>query len=272
MQYIKTFLYLVQKFRLKHYFFRNYFNFLFLFFKQPRDYHFDYIVSDPHTGDHKSQWEVKEKGVVRGAYSLVEPDGTTRVVEYIADEHGFRAVVKKLGTPIHPSHDDLVQPVAPLIATPVPAPAPEPIIVPEPQPQPQPQPVLYDGHESYNGHFQNYVPSLGDYPAAPAPIEVPKVFYQPYEPAASPHYQEAPFFPVQRQIGENAEYYGFTGNDDDDSAYTKYGQEDGGEREDGGFDRGYSFEESRPQAVSVPFKLAPGYQQQPIVYILQQKY
>ncbi|XP_044262999.1 titin-like [Tribolium madens] len=69
---------------------------------KPRDYHFSYAVSDPHTGDHKSQWEVKENGVVRGAYSLLEPDGTTRIVEYIADHDGFRAVVKKIGTAIHP--------------------------------------------------------------------------------------------------------------------------------------------------------------------------
>lgn len=34
-------------------------------------------------------------------YSLLEPDGTTRVVEYIADDHGFRATVKKLGVGTH---------------------------------------------------------------------------------------------------------------------------------------------------------------------------
>ncbi|KAF2879435.1 hypothetical protein ILUMI_26735 [Ignelater luminosus] len=68
---------------------------------EPKDYHFQYAVSDPHTGDHKQQWEVKEKGVVRGMYSLLEPDGTTRVVEYIADDHGFRATVKKLGVATH---------------------------------------------------------------------------------------------------------------------------------------------------------------------------
>lgn len=72
------------------------------FLQKPRDYHFEYAVSDPHTGDHKSQWEVKKDGVVRGAYSLLEPDGTTRIVEYIADDlHGFRAVVKKIGEPIN---------------------------------------------------------------------------------------------------------------------------------------------------------------------------
>ncbi|XP_065157392.1 cuticle protein-like [Atheta coriaria] len=68
---------------------------------KPTNYKFEYGVSDPHTGDHKSQWEVKENGVVRGAYSLLEPDGTTRLVEYYADDTGFHADVKKLGTAIH---------------------------------------------------------------------------------------------------------------------------------------------------------------------------
>lgn len=53
---------------------------------------------------------MKENGVVRGAYSLLEPDGTTRIVEYIADDDGFRAVVKKIGTSIHPTSPVIVQP------------------------------------------------------------------------------------------------------------------------------------------------------------------
>lgn len=39
---------------------------------------------------------------MRGAYSLLEADGTTRVVEYYADDTGFHADVKNIGTPIHP--------------------------------------------------------------------------------------------------------------------------------------------------------------------------
>lgn len=38
-----------------------------------------------------------------GAYSLAEPDGTTRIVEYTADKHnGFNAVVKRIGHAQHP--------------------------------------------------------------------------------------------------------------------------------------------------------------------------
>ncbi|CAH0724278.1 unnamed protein product, partial [Brenthis ino] len=66
-------------------------------------YAFEYAVRDPHTGDNKAQWEKRDGDVVRGAYSLVEPDGSVRVVEYRADDKtGFNAVVKRIGPNIHP--------------------------------------------------------------------------------------------------------------------------------------------------------------------------
>ncbi|XP_022122048.2 cuticle protein 7 [Pieris rapae] len=72
-------------------------------YNSPAKYQYDYSVSDPHTGDHKAQWETREGDVVRGAYSLAEPDGSTRIVEYTADKiHGFRAVVRKIGFAPHP--------------------------------------------------------------------------------------------------------------------------------------------------------------------------
>lgn len=37
------------------------------------------------TGDAKSQTETRSGDVVQGSYSLVEPDGTRRIVEYTAD-------------------------------------------------------------------------------------------------------------------------------------------------------------------------------------------
>ncbi|XP_019875915.1 cuticle protein 19 [Aethina tumida] len=65
-------------------------------------YEFNYGVQDPHTGDHKSQHEVRDGDVVKGSYSLVEPDGTTRTVHYTADDHnGFNAVVEKSGHAVH---------------------------------------------------------------------------------------------------------------------------------------------------------------------------
>uniref|UniRef100_T1HNH0 Cuticle protein n=1 Tax=Rhodnius prolixus TaxID=13249 RepID=T1HNH0_RHOPR len=59
-------------------------------------YKFEYAVHDAHTGDVKSQSEAREGDVVHGSYSLVEPDGSKRVVEYTADPHrGFNAVVHR---------------------------------------------------------------------------------------------------------------------------------------------------------------------------------
>lgn len=59
-------------------------------------YSFSYGVKDTLTGDDKSQHEVREGGVVRGQYSLVEPDGSRRIVDYTADDvNGFQAVVSK---------------------------------------------------------------------------------------------------------------------------------------------------------------------------------
>lgn len=66
-------------------------------------YAFNYGVKDPHTGDVKSQHEERDGDVVKGSYSLVEPDGSTRTVEYAADDHtGFNAVVHKSGHAVHP--------------------------------------------------------------------------------------------------------------------------------------------------------------------------
>lgn len=66
-------------------------------------YKFEYGVKDDHTGDHKSQWEVRDGDVVKGEYTLDEADGTKRVVQYTADDHhGFNAVVKKIGHAYHP--------------------------------------------------------------------------------------------------------------------------------------------------------------------------
>ncbi|XP_023939928.2 cuticle protein-like [Bicyclus anynana] len=72
------------------------------YYTYPR-YAFEYAVRDPHTGDNKAQWEKRDGDVVRGAYSLVEPDGSLRVVEYRADDKsGFNAVVKRIGPNLHP--------------------------------------------------------------------------------------------------------------------------------------------------------------------------
>jgi hypothetical protein len=56
-------------------------------FQAPAKYEFSYSVEDPVTGDHKSQREARDGDVVKGEYSLLQPDGSIRRVEYTADDH-----------------------------------------------------------------------------------------------------------------------------------------------------------------------------------------
>lgn len=68
------------------------------------------------THDKKAQWETRDGGAVKGSYSLVEPDGSLRVVDYRADDHsGFNAVVKKIGPTVHSVGKLPVVPHLPLI-------------------------------------------------------------------------------------------------------------------------------------------------------------
>lgn len=76
-------------------------------------YSYAYDVQDTLTGDAKSQHESRDGDVVSGSYSLIEADGTRRIVEYTADPvNGFNAVVRR---------EPLVKPVikvAPLVFQP----------------------------------------------------------------------------------------------------------------------------------------------------------
>ncbi|XP_055618819.1 cuticle protein-like [Toxorhynchites rutilus septentrionalis] len=59
-------------------------------------YSYSYGISDALTGDQKSQHETRSGDVVQGSYSVVDPDGHKRTVEYTADPHnGFNAVVHR---------------------------------------------------------------------------------------------------------------------------------------------------------------------------------
>lgn len=68
-------------------------------------YKFEYGVKDPHTKDHKSQWEHRDGDKVDGEYTLDEADGTKRIVKYTSDKKGgFVAHVERVGHAIHPPH------------------------------------------------------------------------------------------------------------------------------------------------------------------------
>ncbi|CAG9560606.1 unnamed protein product [Danaus chrysippus] len=58
-------------------------------------YEFEYKVADPHTGDFKKQRELRDGGLVKGFYELLQPDGHERRVDYYSDDKiGFQADVK----------------------------------------------------------------------------------------------------------------------------------------------------------------------------------
>uniref|UniRef100_A0AAG5CV24 Larval cuticle protein A3A n=1 Tax=Anopheles atroparvus TaxID=41427 RepID=A0AAG5CV24_ANOAO len=59
-------------------------------------YQYAYNVQDTLTGDSKTQEETRDGDIVKGSYSLIEPDGSRRIVNYYADPiNGFNAVVQK---------------------------------------------------------------------------------------------------------------------------------------------------------------------------------
>ncbi|XP_026276530.1 adult-specific cuticular protein ACP-20-like [Frankliniella occidentalis] len=74
-------------------------------------YEFKYGVEDSHTGDYKDQKEERDGDVVKGEYSLLQPDGRKRIVHYTASKHGgFNAIVSYSGHAIHPEvhgHPDI---------------------------------------------------------------------------------------------------------------------------------------------------------------------
>ncbi|XP_030374203.1 larval cuticle protein A1A [Scaptodrosophila lebanonensis] len=134
-------------------------------------YSFGYDIQDGYTGDLKSQHETRHGDVVKGSYSVVDPDGTKRTVDYTADpHHGFNAVVRK----------------EPLAYKPIPAPAPRPqpahalsLHVPGPGPAPAPAPPLPPVPKapapvlSYPLALTAYHRSAPAPPAPPAHVPVP---------------------------------------------------------------------------------------------------
>ncbi|GBP81518.1 Cuticle protein 8 [Eumeta japonica] len=78
-------------------------------------YEYSYSVADGHSGDNKSQQEVRDGDAVKGSYSFHEADGSVRTVEYTADDHnGFNAVVHRSA----PTAAPVVVKAAPLLAAP----------------------------------------------------------------------------------------------------------------------------------------------------------
>uniref|UniRef100_A0A8W7PH62 Uncharacterized protein n=1 Tax=Anopheles coluzzii TaxID=1518534 RepID=A0A8W7PH62_ANOCL len=121
-------------------------------------YAFNYGVADHSTGDVKSQHETRDGDVVKGQYSLVEPDGSVRTVDYTADPiNGFNAVVSKTAPLVH-AHAPVVKHVVPAVKAVHHVPA-APVV----------QKVVYAHepllHVAKTGHYTEHAPAVhyGDY-------------------------------------------------------------------------------------------------------------
>ncbi|XP_049940325.1 cuticle protein 7-like isoform X5 [Schistocerca serialis cubense] len=98
-------------------------------------YSFSYSVSDALTGDAKQQQESRSGDAVQGSYSVVEPDGAVRTVQYsAAPGAGFNAVVSRSGGAPPPPAPARVAVPAPLPGRLVPLPAALPRLAPLPPP------------------------------------------------------------------------------------------------------------------------------------------
>ncbi|XP_043208748.1 adult-specific cuticular protein ACP-20-like [Amphibalanus amphitrite] len=73
-------------------------------YAEPRPYHYQYAVDDPHYGPmFNKQEEADGAGNVVGSYAVNLPDGRTQIVKYVADGYsGFNAEVSYEGYAHHP--------------------------------------------------------------------------------------------------------------------------------------------------------------------------
>ncbi|KAG1698098.1 Cuticle protein 10.9 [Nymphon striatum] len=62
--------------------------------EKPQPYEFSYDITDDEQNSNGRQESGDEYGNMKGAYSIKLANGLTRWVQYVADEGGFRAVIK----------------------------------------------------------------------------------------------------------------------------------------------------------------------------------
>ena len=62
-------------------------------YRQPKQaYHYSYSIGDKEKVQHHYE-ESDGSGTVNGAYGYIDEKGIHRLVQYVADEHGFRAKI-----------------------------------------------------------------------------------------------------------------------------------------------------------------------------------
>lgn len=66
-------------------------------FQEPANYQFEYHVYDPESGNDFGHQETRQGDVAQGKYFVLLPDGRKQIVEYIADQKGYRPKISYEG-------------------------------------------------------------------------------------------------------------------------------------------------------------------------------
>lgn len=64
------------------------------FFQEPANYEFSYEVNDPDSGSDFGHEEDRQDEEARGTYYVLLPDGRKQIVEYEADEEGYKPMIR----------------------------------------------------------------------------------------------------------------------------------------------------------------------------------
>jgi hypothetical protein len=68
------------------------------FFQEPANYEFSYEVEASEYGTVFGQDETRQYENARGSYHVLLPDGRTQIVEYEADQEGYKPHIRYEGT------------------------------------------------------------------------------------------------------------------------------------------------------------------------------
>ncbi|XP_014484574.1 PREDICTED: pro-resilin-like [Dinoponera quadriceps] len=68
----------------------------------PANYEFSYEVQDTAAGLDFGHREMRKDMEATGTYHVLLPDGRTQIVDYVADEAGYRPMVRYEGTATYP--------------------------------------------------------------------------------------------------------------------------------------------------------------------------
>lgn len=72
-------------------------------FQDPANYEFSYEVQDAVAGLDFGHREMRKDQEATGTYHVLLPDGRTQIVDYVADNAGYRPMVRYEGTATYPA-------------------------------------------------------------------------------------------------------------------------------------------------------------------------